>query len=309
MVTGRAADPAGAGLPVVGAIEAGGTTFVCAVGRTADEVRLGGNRCVVATEPDPDHTWDAVRRFFSARGPLAAIGVGSFGPLDLAAGTIARTPKPGWDGFSWPDRVAEITGAPLALDTDVDAAALAEWRHGAAREARIATYVTVGTGIGGGTVVGGAVLRASRHPELGHLLLARLPGDDFPGSCGSHGHCLEGLASGDALRRRTGVPADELADDHPAWALEVAYLGAGLADVVLALAPDRLVVGGGVLRRRGLLGRIRSSTEAALAGYLDLGPDPGRALEDLIVAPGLGDDAGLVGAFELGAELVRPQPG
>lgn len=294
--------------PLIGAIEAGGTKLVCGAGRSVEELRRPANRCVVPTGTDPEAAWAQVRRFFASWPVLDALGVGSFGPLDLEAGVIAGTPKPGWQGFSWRGRAAELTGGPLALDSDVDAAALAEWRHGAARGTAVAAYLTVGTGIGCGAVVDGRVLRGRRHPEMGHLLVPRRPGDAFAGSCRHHDDCLEGLASGEALRRRAGVPAEDLPDEHPVWALEADYLGLGVACALLALAPDRLVLGGGVLRRRGLLEAVRRRALAHLNGYLDLGEDPTGALLALLVAPGLGEDAGLVGAFVQAADLLAAAP-
>lgn len=308
---------AAAGAPVIGALEAGGTKVVCGAGRTVEELLAPGNRAVVPTDPDPSVTWDAIRRFFASRPPLAALGVASFGPLDLQTGRIAASPKTGWRGFSWRDAARELTAGPVGLDSDVDGAALAEWRLGAARGTAVAVYVTVGTGIGGGAVLGGRVLRGDRHPEMGHLRVARRPGDDAPSACEFHDDCLEGLASGEALRRRHGAPAEALPAGHPAWALEADYLGLGVADLLLALAPDRLVLGGGVLGHAGLLEAVRRRAAAHLHGYLDLGAvadegprdgpggGTGAALRRVVVAPGLGSDAGLVGAFELGRDALR----
>lgn len=290
--------------PRIGAIEAGGTKIVCGIGRSPEELLATANQRVVPTDADPEVTWRAVRAFFEAVPPPDAIGVGSFGPLDLASGAIAGTPKPGWKGFSWFARCAELTSGPVALDSDVDAAALAELRRGAAQGSSVALYVTVGTGVGGGVVTGGAILRGRRHPEMGHILLARRPADTFAGSCRYHGACLEGLASGEAIRQRWGAPAETLPPDHPAWALEADYLGLGLANLAVVLAPDRIVLGGGVTGHPGLLEDVRVHLCRHLAGYLDLGDDPRASLAELVVAPGLGDRAGLVGAFELAADLL-----
>lgn len=293
----------------IGAIEAGGTKFVCGVGRSVDELCSPANQRVVATDADPDVTWRAVREFFASKPPLDAVGVASFGPLDLATGAIAGTPKRGWQGFSWPARCAALTSGPLALDSDVDAAALAEHRRGAARGARVAVYVTVGTGVGGGVVLDGTPLRGRRHPEMGHMLLARHPSDTFAGSCCHHRTCLEGLASGEAMRQRWSERAEHLPADHPAWVLEADYLGIGLANLAVVLAPDRIVLGGGVARHTGLLEQVRDRLAVHLGGYLDLGDDPRASLAELVVEPGLGDRAGLVGAYELAADLLEGREG
>lgn len=302
--------------PVLGAIEAGGTKIVCGYGRSLDELLQPGHRAVVATEEDPEASWANVRRFFAGAPRLAALGVASFGPVNLEDGTIAGTPKSGWEGFSWPRRAAELTDGPLGLDSDVDAAALAEWRRGAARGATVAVYVTVGTGIGGGCVLAGRVLRGRRHPEMGHLRIGRRSGDGLASVCRFHDDCWEGLASGEALRRRYGQPAEALPADHPGWALEADYLGIGVADLLVTLAPDRLVLGGGVLGRPGLLAEVRRRAAVQLNGYAGLGAPDRPSLDGdgplgrLVVAPGLGGIAGLVGAFELAADrlLGRGEP-
>ncbi len=297
--------------PRVGAIEAGGTKMVCGVGRTLEELLDPSSQAVVPTGPDPRVTWAEVRDFFVGAGPVDALGVASFGPLDLDAGTIVSTPKAGWDGFSWRERARELTGGPLVLDSDVDAAALAEWHHGAARGAAVAVYVTVGTGIGGGCVLDGRVLRGRRHPEMGHLRLRRRPGDEAASTCPYHDDCWEGLASGEAMRRRHGSRAEELPADHPGWAVEADYLGLGVADLLVTLAPDRLVLGGGVLAHPGLLEDVRRHAGAHLNGYAGLGRtgEGGTGpLDDLVVAPGLGSRAGLVGAFELAVRGLDGSP-
>jgi fructokinase len=289
---------------LLGAIEAGGSKVVCGIGASVEALCDPANSCVVKTQPDPERTWEAIRAFFASRPRPDALGVGSFGPLDLEAKAIAGTPKLGWQGFSWALRCQELTAGPLVLDTDVNAAALGEWRYGALVGAKCALYVTVGTGVGGGLVLDGKILEGRRHPEMGHILLPRHPSDGFEGACEHHRTCLEGLASGEAIRQRWGTRAEDLTDDHPAWALEADYLGLGLADLALSFAPDRIVLGGGVLGHHGLLEAVRVRLEAHLGGYLDLGEDPRGCLAGLVVAPGLGRWSGLVGAFELARDAL-----
>jgi fructokinase len=274
-----------------GGIEAGGTKFVCATGRAG---RIVAATRIVTTSPS--ETLGAALAFFQTHGPVAALGVASFGPIDLdrrspTYGFITATPKPGW---AHTDIVGPLTRAlaiPSAFDTDVNAAALAEQRWGAARDAASVVYVTVGTGIGGGAVVNGRPVHGLVHPEMGH---ARIPhdrtADPFLGACPRHGDCWEGLAAAPALTARWGRSPDSLPDQHPAWPLEAHYLALGLTNIVLTLSPDRIVLGGGVMSRAGLLERVRAHVDALIAGYV-----PAAA----IVAPGLGNRSGVLGALAL----------
>jgi fructokinase len=191
-------------------------------------------------------------------------------------------------------------GVSVAIDTDVNAAALAEWRWGAGVGADPVVYVTVGSGIGGGALVDGRPLHGLVHPEMGHMRIPRVPGDDFAGACPFHGDCLEGLASAPALRARRGLPPEALAVDDPVWALEARYLGLGLANIVTVLSPRRIVLGGGVLKHPTLLARVRVEVQAALAGYVRAAAVTER-IEELIVAPALGERAGVLGALALAA--------
>jgi fructokinase len=290
--------------PLVGAVEGGGTKFVCAVGRGPHDIR---EETRFHTE-EPGDTLARVLAFFSDYS-IEALGVGMFGPLDLARGTTLRTPKPGWDHVPVREQLQKgLDGIPIGFDTDVNAAALGEQRYGAAQGADPCLYVTVGTGVGGGVVIGGRPLHGLMHPELGHvtvpvLSLADGAPDPFPGACPFHGRCLEGLVSGPAIAARVGRPATELDDDDPVWDLVGRYLGAGLAPAVLLLSPRRVVIGGGVGKRPGLLATVRSSLKSTLAGYVQrdaLGP----RIDEYVVAPGLGDRAGIAGAFAL-ADAAR----
>lgn len=282
----------------MGGVEAGGTKLVCAVGTGPDDVRA--EACFPTTSPD--ETLGRAARFLRAHAP-AAVGVASFGPLDLdprspTAGHITRTPKPGWAGVDVAGVFRRALGVPVAIDTDVNGAALAESRWGAGGGADPLVYVTVGTGIGGGAIVAGRPLHGLLHPEMGHLRVPREPADAFPGACPFHGDCLEGLASGRAVRERRGLPGEALRVDDPVWALVARYLALGLANIVTVLSPRRIVVGGGVMRHPSLLARVREHVRAIVAGYV---PVP----EQLIVAPALGERAGVLGALALASRATQ----
>ncbi len=282
--------------PRFGAIEAGGTKWVCAVGTGPDDL---ADATVVPTTT-PDVTIGAVVEFFRLHGPVVAVGIGSFGPVDLRPGSptwghITATPKPGWSGTPVAGPIAAALGVPVAFETDVGAAALGEHRWGASQDVATSCYLTVGTGIGGALVVDGVVRHGRSHAEMGHQ---RIPhdrvADPFPGTCPFHGDCWEGLASGPAIAARWRRPGQELPDDHDAWPMEARYLGAGVANLVLVLSPERVIVGGSVAARPGLLALVREAVDEQLGGYVDLPP-----LDQYIVAPGLGQRAGVLGALAL----------
>ena len=290
-------------MTLFGGIEAGGTKFACAVGSGPDSIRA---ETMIPTAA-PGETLGAAVAFFRAHGPIAALGIASFGPLDLDAasptwGRLTTTPKPGWAGVDLVAPFRRALGVPVALDTDVNGAALAEHRWGAGRGADPFVYLTVGTGIGGGAVVHGRCLRGLVHPEMGHLRVPRDPrADPFPGACPYHGDCLEGLASGDAMARRWGARAETLPPDHPAWDLEARYLALGLVSVIAVLSPGRIVVGGGVMRAARLLARVRRAVVELLGGYLDA-PALGEGIEGYLVPPALGERPGVLGALALAAD-------
>jgi fructokinase len=268
-----------------GGIEAGGTKWVCALGDGPDALDS-----VVFPTTTPEETIGRAVEFFAANGRPAALGVGSFGPIDRVRGAITTTPKPGWAETDVVGAFRSALGVPVVLDTDVNAAALGEQRWGAAVGVETFCYVTVGTGIGGGAVVDGRLVHGLSHPELGHMRIPHdLERDPFQGSCPFHGDCFEGLASGEAMRARWGTSAQAL-DDEAAWELEADYLAHGLVNVICALSPELIVLGGGVSKRDGLITRVRERIVELLAGYVAV-PD--------VVAPALGDRAGVLGAIEL----------
>lgn len=285
-------------------VEAGGTKFVCAFG-SGSEPSLTGRVEFPTTDPATtmERVVEHLHRWSESTGSsLSGIGLASFGPVDLRAGSptfgqVMSSPKVGWQGFDLVGFVrVHFPDVPVGLDTDVNAAAVAEQTWGSARGASCAVYLTVGTGIGGGVAIDGVPLHGQMHPEVGHM---RIPHDvsidPFGGTCPFHGDCWEGLAAGPAIARRWGLPGAQLAPDHPAWELEASYLAAGIANLILVLSAEKVVVGGGVGALPFLLERVQAEVGRSLAGYLPVGD-----LRALVVAPGLGPDAGVLGAIALG---------
>jgi fructokinase len=292
-----------------GGIEAGGTKWTCAVADGDGEL----TRVESFATTTPAETLARAARFFAAVPDLEALGVGAFGPVEVDPdsprwGTITTTPKPGWADTDVAGALGDALAVPIALDTDVNAAAVGEWRHGAARGLDTFVYVTVGTGIGGGVFANGRPVHGLLHPELGHMVVPHdRERDPFPGSCPFHGDCLEGLASGTALRERWGRPGEEL-DDPAAWELEADYLALGLMNVVLLIAAERIVLGGGVSAAPGLIPRVRTRLRDFLAGYVDV-PELGPDLDSYLVRPALGPRSGVLGAIELARALSPSRPG
>lgn len=300
----------GVGTSCFGAVEIGGTRVRCAIGTGPDDVRA--ERCTATAQPA--ETLDHVARFFrehAIRHALAAVGIASFGPLDLDAasssfGSITHTPKSGWSGVDVAGTLARGLGVPVVIDTDVNGAALAELSWGAGIGCDPLVYLTVGTGIGGGAIVGGRCLHGLVHPEMGHMRVPRDPADTFAGVCPFHGDCLEGLASGPAIHARRGLPGEALAVDDPLWALEARYLAFGIVNVVGVLSPRRIIVGGGVMRQPSLLARVRSEAQRLLAGYVRA-PAVMEGIEQYIVPPALGERAGVLGALALARQGVTSE--
>lgn len=284
-----------------GAVELGGAKVICAVGEGRDGER---ERLRIPTG-ESGSTLRAAADFLTSHGSLSAVGIAGFGPvrLDLAApdyGRLIQTPKPGWSGVDLLRPFRDAGLGPLVLDTDVNAAALAESLWGAAKGSPSVAYVTIGSGVGVGAVVNGGTLKGLMHPEFGHLRPTRIVGDAFPGVCPFHGDCFEGLASGRAFAARWGANLADVADDHPGVALHAGYIGRLCATVLLTLSPHRIVVGGGGMADR-LMAPIREAALEALGGYPPadrLAADPG-----LIVRPHF-QDAGLAGAFALAASTA-----
>jgi fructokinase len=285
-------------------VELGGTRILCTLAGEDGEILAQSS---LPTGEDPEAALAAVEETLSSwwrEAGFAALGVASFGPVDLdrespSWGFVTDTPKPGWRMTDLAARLERAFPVPLAFGTDVEGAALGEMRWGAARGLRDFAYVTIGTGIGVGLVVAGRPVRGFGHGELGHVRVARLPGDDWPGACPFHGDCVEGLASGSAIAHRTGRRAETLAADDPVWT-NVAFALAQLCHIlVCAAAPRRILIGGGVARGRPhLLARVEKMLAESLAGYVRLPETP------YLAAPGLGGQAGPLGPIALALDLV-----
>jgi fructokinase len=289
-----------------GGIEAGGSHFVCAIGAGPDDARETAR----FPTQSPDETIERTIQFFldfqtrNLQARLKAIGIGSFGPVDLDEasptwGYITSTPKPGWANTDFGGRIARALGIRVVFDTDVNAAAEGEHRCGAAQRLDTFIYLTVGTGIGGGAMVNGRLLHGMSHPEMGHIRIPHdLKADPFDGVCPFHGDCLEGLASGPALRERWRADPRSLPDEHPAWGLEAHYLALGLSNLICTLSPQRIILGGGVMERRHLFPLIRQKVQELLAGYIPT-PQILSQIDSYIVPAALGDRAGVLGAIAL----------
>ena len=291
--------------PIFGGIEGGGTKFVCAVGTGPDDVRAE-TRFPTTT---PAETLGKAIEFFNQFDGLSAIGVACFGPLDPhpaspTYGQILPTPKPGWTNADIVGTLRSALALPIVFDTDVNGAALAEARWGAAQDCDPVLYLTIGTGIGGGALVNGKLLHGILHPEMGHIPLPRDPQlDPFPGVCPFHGDCFEGLAAGPALEKRWGQKAETLPPDHPAWDLEAHYIALALASYIYTLSPQKIIIGGGVIQQTHLLPLVRQKVQALLNNYVKSQLIT-QNIDTYIVLPGLGNRAGVLGAIALAEQIT-----
>ncbi len=276
-----------------GLVEAGGTKFILGIAK-ADGV-IGETTRIETTLPT--ETLPAMVDWFAARGRLDAFGIASFGPVELDQrsphwGKIGNTPKPGWAGADLAARLRARFGCPIFIDTDVAGAALAEQRWGAGQGSRTVLYFTIGTGIGGAAAINGRVLRGVSHSEMGHMRVARHADDqDFPGVCPFHGDCLEGLASGPAIKARWGASLSDLPHDHAGHGIVAHYLAQAVSTMQAVFEPDRVILGGGVMGTPGLIDRVRAEAGRLSAGYFR--SDPAQ----IVTRPGLGSNAGLLGAL------------
>lgn len=287
-----------------GSIEGGGTKFVCAVGTAPDDIRRE-TRFPTTT---PAETLEQAVAFFKEAerdfGGLSALGVATFGPIDpnpasATYGRILPTPKPGWTDADIVGTLRSAFEVPIGFDTDVNGAALGEWTWGAAQGLDTFIYLTVGTGIGGGVMANGQLLHGLLCPEMGHIMIPHdRVRDPFEGWCPFHKDCFEGLAAGPALEKRWGQRAETLPPDHPAWALEAHYIALALANYIVTLSPQRIILGGGVGGREDLLPLIRREVQEILNGYVQ-SPAVTQNIDGFIVPPGLGSRAGMLGAIAL----------
>ncbi len=295
---------------LMGGIEAGGTKFVCAVGTGPDDLRDE----IRFSTTTPAETIGQAIQFFQAQesrhGKLAAIGIAAFGPLDpepasATYGYITTTPKPGWANANFVGAIQQAFAVPVGFDTDVNGAALGEWRWGAAQDVNTFIYLTIGTGVGGGAMVNGRLLHGLVHPEMGHISLVHdWAKDSYAGRCPYHGDCLEGMAAGPAIGERWGVKGQELPPNHPAWELEADYLAQALRNFICTLSPQRIIMGGGVMEQPQLFPLVRQKTRDYLKGYVQH-PAILEQIDSYIVPPGLGNRAGVLGAIALGQQALQ----
>ncbi|AUJ23455.1 MULTISPECIES: ROK family protein [Virgibacillus] len=285
---------------LIGAIEAGGTKFVCAVG---DE---NGNILQKTSFPtvSPEDTLASAKQFFSSF-EMEALGVGTFGPVDLnknskTYGSILNTPKTKWRYYPLLEKLQSEYNIPVYLDTDVNTACLGEYYYGAGKHAESCLYMTVGTGIGAGFVGEGKVFQGKNHPEMGHMLLKQHPNDTFVGSCPSHRSCLEGLASGTAIEKRYGRKANLLTHLDEVWEIEAYYLAQGLMNIYVILSPEKMVIGGGVLKQERLYAMVREQFMKLLNDYLEV-----NDVDELIVPPKLDDEQAVKGSIALAVKNKR----
>ncbi|MBM7644617.1 fructokinase [Scopulibacillus daqui] len=281
-----------------GAIEAGGTKFVCGIGNENGEIL----ERVSFPTTTPEETMGQVINFFKDK-QMDAMGVGTFGPVDPnesspTYGYITSTPKIKWRNFDIIGELKKHFNIPFGFDTDVNAAALGETEWGAAKGLDSCVYMTVGTGIGGGAVIRGEMVHGMLHPEMGHILVKRHPEDDFAGNCPYHQDCLEGMAAGPAIEKRWGKKGIELQEVDKVWEIEAYYLAQAAVNLIYTLSPKKIVLGGGVMHQKQLFPIIRENVKELLNGYVQTN----EILSDIdqyIVPPGLGDNAGLCGAVAL----------
>lgn len=285
----------------IGGIETGGTKIVCGIGTEDGEII---ERTSFPTTT-PVETINQISMYFKDKN-INAIGVGSFGPIDLnenseTYGYIKDTPKPNWSHVNFMGELSKRFSVPIKFDTDVNVAALGEMEWGNASGLDSCIYMTVGTGIGVGAISEGVILHGMSHPEMGHLFVRKHPQDSFKGSCPYHGDCLEGLASGPALEERWGEEGKNLLDNPEVWDMESFYLAQAISSYILILSPKKIIIGGGVMKQKGLFPLIQEKVKQNLNNYVQ-----SKEIEDLdsyIVSPGLGDDAGLLGAIALAKTL------
>jgi len=285
---------------MLGAIEAGGTKFVCAVSN--DDLEIVDKITIPTTTPK--ETFAEVFAFFDSY-ELKAIGISSFGPIDVnkespTYGYITSTPKRLWRETDFVGPFKERYNIPIGWNTDVNAAALGEVTLGAAKDKGSCVYITVGTGVGGGAVVNGEPLSGYGHPEMGHIYPPRYEKDTYAGFCDYHGDCLEGLAAGPAIEGRYGIKGEELPADHEAWEVEAHYLAHAAMAYTTILSPEMIIFGGGVMQQAHLFDLVRDKFKNLLADYLTLPP-----LDEYIAPTGLGNESGILGSLLLAEQQLK----
>ena len=280
-----------------GALEAGGTKMVCAVGD--ENGRIIEQKSIPTTTPD--ETMDLIAEYFKDK-DIKAIGVACFGPIDLdktseTYGYITSTPKTAWKNYDIVGRIKKDLGIPVGFDTDVNGSLLGEITYGCAKGLSDAIYLTIGTGIGGGVMTNGKLLHGMLHPEMGHMKLIPAPGDNYPGKCPFHGNCLEGMAAGPAIGDRWGAPGKDLVDRDEVWELESEYIAQAITNLIFTISPQKIILGGSVMHQLQLFPLIRKKVTEKVNGYIET-----KELSDMdsyICPAGLNDDQGIMGAIKL----------
>jgi fructokinase len=291
-------------MSLYGAIEAGGTKFVCAVGDAKGNIQ---ERISIPTTT-PEETMPEVIAFFK-KFSVDAIGIGSFGPIDVdknnaTYGNITTTPKLAWKDFPLLKTIEDEFSVPTGFNTDVNVAALGEAKLGAAKGVDNCLYITIGTGIGAGAYINGELLQGLTHPEMGHILVRRHPKDSYKGRCPYHADCLEGLAAGPAIEERWGEKAFHLSDKEEVWEMEGYYIAQALMQYILILSPKKIILGGGVMNQEHVLTHVHRYLTELLNGYVSY-PEVQDKMNEYIVRPGLGDNAGITGGLLLAEKVFH----
>lgn len=285
---------------LIGAIEAGGTKFVCSILNESNETV---DKCIVTTKK-PAETLNEAANFFGGHN-IESLGVGAFGPIDLNVksntyGMIKNTPKKDWKNFPLLEELKKMLKVPVALDTDVNAACLGEFRFGAAQDVDSAMYITIGTGVGAGFVKDNQIFKGFSHPEMGHIKVKRIADDTFPGVCPYHDDCIEGLVSGPAIEKRVGVKGKDIDKNDAVWETIAYYIAQALVNYTLVLCPERIIIGGGVMKQSHLYPLIRKEFARILNDYIEIDD-----VEKYITEPLMNDNQGVIGAAALARDISR----
>lgn len=288
---------------LLGALEAGGTKMVCAVGnedgRIIDQISIPTR--------DPEETIKDIADYFKDKN-IEALGIASFGPVDLnknssTYGHIQNTPKLRWKGYDILGELTKALNVPAEIDTDVNGSCLGEVTYGSSKGLNDVVYITIGTGVGAGLYINGKLVHGALHPEMGHMLLTRHPKDKGECNCPFHSACLEGLAAGPSIEKRWGKKAVELKDNPEVWDMEAWYIAKAIANLIFSICPQRIILGGGVMHQLQLFPLIRQYVLEMLNGYIDI-----KELKDIdnyIVPASLNDDQGIMGALKLASMALK----
>lgn len=282
---------------LLGSIEAGGTKINCAIGHDDGTIV----KQIQLATTSPAENVEQIVAFFQEN-QVEAIGIGCFGPVNVDKnspdyGSLLDTPKREWCYYPFLNTLKSRLQVPITLHSDVTVSALGETILGGGKDDDLVLYVTIGTGIGGGIIINNQLQDSPRHPEMGHVTIQRVDGDHIESVCPFHENCFEGLASGPAIEKRWGKKGIELEASHPAWEMEADYIAQGLLQMIVVLAPDRVIIGGGVMKKDQLLDKVQKKVKVKLNGYEYY--NRLKNMNQLIITPTLGDDAGLIGGLLL----------